>query len=582
MTKKKTYSPSLYFRGIARMKFVYREKAGKTPSEKTYELTDLYDIYLKDLVEVNALLYNHSTSKIRPLNPSNKAIVNHRSKSYNVELIGLKVMTLPFMLHEQREEDLLVGEFDWVEVYIRIPKMASKSMDVGTGKQKEENGILYEERIQKDGTSVWKVIRAPKGTPTGRIQRKDDLYRSEHYHENGDLYWSPWTVKRNFKVPKDLVFGATGMTKTINGRKHQQVLTVDMKFDWVRMNFKPQFSFAATIVVFAIMSLFFVFLYYLSTQKDGDSIYLVILPLAVSFFVIVPLINFILRAAGKMRSIIVQLNWIILTLCSTLFVVYLISNTLQSVVGNPCSDNFHPMITPSEQWHFSQSNDSIIVDYKWNHHFSNEKKNFQVRQRINTSRICECTQVQPDKNFHERYKAMINSADLYLQDLKRHFRKSIAYQNRRTQDTVMAYSYAVVSYIQSRPYREKKAYKDLLSPAEVIFGIAEEKINFEADCDDRTVAAFFLLKDLHDDLDIAIFNFDDGRVKHSVLGIASKFFDRNPRSHGNKSLKVNDKHYYLWELTSMRHRPGDPIRIKNEELSLLQWKLVLNETSFKE
>jgi hypothetical protein len=578
MSQPKKYTPSIYFKGKARVKFVYTETTEKKTLNPVFVLDHLYDLYISETEEVNALIYNHVTSKIKTKKPIEYSTVTFQGNTYEIEVIGLKFITIPKVTHEQHDDHQIIGEFDWSEVMVRVPERSLKSGEVLTDHQKEEDGILYEEVILNNGTKDWQAIKAPKGKLTGRIQRKEDLYRSEHYYSNGKTYWGPWTVKRFFKLPEKLKTGPTGLTKKENGMLYKQILREDLTFEWVKAQYKAQLNITATIVVILLMLGFFGFLYYLSNQSEGRAITRVVLPLAVSFFVVVPLINYLLKTAAKLRNILVQLNWVILTLFTTSVVVYFLSSSITSLVNDPCSKRYGVDFPPSYGWKFTQENKTLTTQFNWTDELSATKHSYHSTISWNQDSLCLCILSNSQNNipFKTRYKNLIDLSELYLKNTRDRFKKEILAQCKHNSDS-LAYVNAVVSFIQSRIYRDVIGFEDLLSPAEVMFGLSEDKVTFKADCDDRTVTAFFLLKDPNDAFEFAVFNYNQKDINHSVLGISSRLVSIDPSM---ETVKVNGKSFLLWELTTKNYSPGQAIRINGKSLDKSVWKMVLSESDF--
>jgi hypothetical protein len=131
-------------------------------------------------------------------------------------------------------------------------------------------------------------------------------------------------------------------------------------------------------------------------------------------------------------------------------------------------------------------------------------------------------------NLSTRYIHSIRKADKHWSKEKQELISQIKQQNGIGKKDNLAYLNALFSMVQSRPYaktHEKNLVKDFVSPVHFLFGLNENDVaNFTGDCDTRTLALFFLLKD-DDDMDVAIFNFNSPDPKrfphHSMIGIAS-------------------------------------------------------------
>jgi hypothetical protein len=549
MTTERKAVSSLFFRGRAQAKFNYSSSETNEHVDRTFELVSIYDVRITDIKEVSIQIYRDAKSILKPKKTAKKAELIFEGKTYDIELSGLKFCQLPEVVHEQQVENTLMGEFEWIEVLFSVPDKAQIESDIPTSNFKEDPPFVWQEFILNNGQTEWRVIKAPYGTHTGRIQRKNDLYRTEHYHENGKTYWSKWEIRKKIKLPPKIAFGPTGLTRRNNGRNFVQILREDMTFTWVSVKSPPSLNIWATLTVIVVVSIFMLFLFDLSTQQDGKVVKWLILPMAIIMFVVAPLINKIYRTTNNLSKVVLQLNWFIITVSAISFTIFLITEGLQSTIGSYCDNqNFIHKKNQIANSSISTKNDSLFVNYKWVDSMTHYKVN------LSTSKwsICNCTSSDinfANTNHYYRYEKLMEVSKKNIRQVKHDFFSTI---QPKTGDNTVAKINAVVSFLQSRVYpkgKKNNIINDVLSPGQVLFGVSHDNtVKFESDCDDRTLTAFFLLSDPSDGIDLAIFNFDDGKNKHSMLGISGL----KPDNAEYQPVSVGAKKYYLWELTQLQ------------------------------
>jgi hypothetical protein len=547
MTTERKVVSSLFFRGRAKAKFNYSSSETNEHVDRTFELVSIYDVRITDIKEVSIQIYRDAKSILKPKKTAKKAELIFEGKTYYIELSGLKFCQLPEVVHEQQVENTLMGEFEWIEVLFSVPDKAQIESDIPTSNFKEDPPFVWQEFILNNGQTEWRVIKAPYGTHTGRIQRKNDLYRTEHYHENGKTYWSKWEIRKKIKLPPKIAFGPTGLTRRNNGRNFVQILREDMTFTWVSVKSPPSLNIWATLTVIVVVSIFMLFLFDLSTQQDGKVVKWLILPMAIIMFVVAPLINKIYRTTNNLSKVVLQLNWFIITVSAISFTIFLITEGLQSTIGSYCDNqNFNAHKNKNSNDTFEKRNDSLFVCYKWMN--SLNKINYKLSLSAYKWDVCKCTSSEikyPDPK--RRYQELLDASEP-VKKLKNDFFSSI---QPKIGSNIEAKINAVVSFLQSRSYPDDSSniINDVLSPVEVLFGVSHDNtVKFESDCDDRTLTAFFLLSDPSDGIDLAIFNFDDGKNKHSMLGISGL----KPDNAEYQPVSVGAKEYYLWELTQLQ------------------------------
>ncbi len=575
----------LFMRGFAHVKFIAikNEKDSKLVSFNKFDLVRFYDIVIDNIEEIELSKYRQAEFSLRAPDKTNHCKIQFQKNLYTVELIDFKIVNKPKILHEQTNDDELYGEYELVEVFFKIPKESSLKSTISTGNRKKDNGVLYEEYYTKGGEIEWKAIRAIKGKATGRVQYKNNQYRNERFQSDGSAYWDNWVDKKDFKIPLNLKTGPTGLKRKVKGVFQRQVLTDDQQFIWIKDNNPEKIDVFATVFVVLLMSLLVIFCIYLSQKFEGKVVYYIILPMAICFLIGAPLINYLFKTAKRMKTIFIQMNWILITLTITIMVIYSFSQLIVGAVGSYCQNITYkkPNSTKNEN-PIIQTNNDIKLVYFWTDNLNNKKNKYRVTYAINKKDICKCAESFDElnsKDIKDRYIVLIQKADDNLKKQKEIIISSIHKQHPKTVNNQIEFLNAIASFSQSRVHKTN-VENDLISPAHFLLGIDDkDAISFSADCDERTLATFFLLKD-YDQLSVAIFNYDDSteHKHHSMLGICLTNDDDVADEYATNFIKIKEKKYFLWEMTAKKTIGW----INDKYQNLEKWELKLDENDFKE
>jgi hypothetical protein len=241
---------------------------------------------------------------------------------------------------------------------------------------------------------------------------------------------------------------------------------------------------------------------------------------------------------------------------------------------------YKDFLSENQQLHFSQKQESCVFQQKWINYHDKTRPQFSVIISTNCEVFCDCEEGFNTENLFSRYFHTIQKADKYWGKEKKEVIRQIKQQNGLYKSNELDFLNTIFSMIQSRPYaksHEKNLVKDFVSPVHFLFGLNENDVaNFTGDCDTRTLALFFLLKDQEDDIDVAIFNYNSPDPKrfpnHSMIGISSNKF----KVESKKFKTINGKRYYLWETTA-KYKLG---RTAPQYSNLSRWNLILSEDDF--
>lgn len=568
--KKDDRVASLYFRGIAKIKYRYKKTGKDTHGNILFVLDEFYDIRISSVKKTSFQEYRNQERVMLPIQKAQTAQIEYNQKHYHIDIAGLKVVKIPRILHEQESNSFIHGEFIEAEVYFRVP-LNTSSKNKTTGKKETIDGVTYEEIILKTGQIKMVPIHAQKGKPTGRVQNDNRFYRTEHYNSNGSTYWSKWSKKIEF--PENFKPGKTGRYKTIKGEDHFQILKEDQTFEWVKSRQRIKRNYTATIVITIALVLFALIAYNLAFQDEGFVIFYVFLPIAIFMFVVVPLFNWILFITKKTQIILQQFYWMLTASLISVGLIYIINFNFDKILEGQCIKEYEAV--DKDYGAFSQTETTIQLERKWNNQYDkNDTKKYHINIKMSRTNFCDCDSddlIDKSSKPKEKYKTIFNrSRNKGLLKVRDKILDQIGKDLSPLQKIEI-----LGSFISSRKYKDiGTTTNTIISPANVIFGIdGKGNVTGKADCDERTLAALFLMFDPTDSIEVAIFN----TKTHSVLGISG--IDAEELNYKSKHIKQHEgKDYFLWELTAERPENYPIGKIPNEpKYALNKWHYVIGE-----